>query len=310
MSENMTIKALAPWFGSKRTLAPRIVAELGKHRVYWEVFAGSMAVLMAKPTCVMETVNDLHGDIINLARVVQREDLAVELFARMSRTLMHEGLMHEAAERMRARGNVPAGDEPSLERAAEYMLCAWLGRNGVAGTQSYNQGFCVRYTANGGHAAKRFQSVTASIPAWLERLRNVTILNRNTRDIMPRIRDEKGTAIYLDPPYVEKGATYVHDFDDGQEWAGMFCGDAERPMSHSELAEMAGRFKKARVVVSYYDHPTVRELYKGWTFVPCPVTKALVNQMRRDTVDGAEKAPEVLIINGPSLTSSSAEAEA
>lgn len=43
------ITAIAPWFGSKRTLAPRIVAELGSHRAYWEPFCGSMAVLLAKP---------------------------------------------------------------------------------------------------------------------------------------------------------------------------------------------------------------------------------------------------------------------
>ena len=39
----MQIKALAPWFGGKRTLAPRIVAELGPHRAYWEPFCGSLA---------------------------------------------------------------------------------------------------------------------------------------------------------------------------------------------------------------------------------------------------------------------------
>lgn len=35
------ITAIAPWFGSKRTLAPRIVAELGKHTSYFEPFCGS-----------------------------------------------------------------------------------------------------------------------------------------------------------------------------------------------------------------------------------------------------------------------------
>lgn len=297
----MPIKAIAPWFGSKRTLAPRIVAELGKHRAYWDPFCGSMAVLLAKPPAMMETVNDLHGDLINLARVVQNEDTAVALFERMSRTLMHEEVMHEAAERLRERGSAPAGDALDIDRATDYLICAWLGRNGVAGTQSYNQGFCVRYTASGGHAAKRFQSVAASIPAWFERLRNVTILNRNARDLLPRIEDKAGTVIYLDPPYVEKGAKYVHDFDDAKEWAGLFVGNSERPMSHSELAELLARFKKTRVVVSYYDHQTVRALYKGWTFVPCPVTKALVNQGMRDQLGGVE-APEVLIINGPSHT--------
>jgi DNA adenine methylase len=304
----MKIGALAPWFGGKRTLAPRIIAELGDHRVYWELFAGGMSVLLNKPPCVMETVNDLHGELINLARVVRDDDLAPVLFDRMSRTLMHEDMMHDAAQRYRARGDVPASEKPDLDRATDYMLCAWLGRNGVAGTSSYNQGFCVRYTANGGHAAKRFQSAVESIPAWWIRLRNVTILNRNTRELLranpdgtPRIEDRKGTSLYVDPPYVVKGASYVHDFDDAAEFAGLFCGDPDRPMSHAELAESLNRFKKARVVVSYYDHPEVRRLYRGWTFIDCSMTKSLVNQGARSK-EGAVKAPEVLIVNGPSLT--------
>ena len=61
------IGAIAPWFGSKRSMAPIIVSELGPHSAYWEPFCGSMAVLMAKPPCIMETVNDLHADLINLA---------------------------------------------------------------------------------------------------------------------------------------------------------------------------------------------------------------------------------------------------
>ncbi len=42
------ITAIAPWFGGKRTLAPRIIEALGKHTAYWEPFCGSMAVLLAK----------------------------------------------------------------------------------------------------------------------------------------------------------------------------------------------------------------------------------------------------------------------
>jgi hypothetical protein len=48
MVNDMPIKALAPWFGGKRNLAPLIVAELGEHRCYWEPFCGSMAGL---PSC-------------------------------------------------------------------------------------------------------------------------------------------------------------------------------------------------------------------------------------------------------------------
>lgn len=279
------ITALAPWFGSKRTLAPRIVEELGKHRVYWEPFCGSMAVLLAKSSCVMETVNDLHGDLINLARVIQHPQFGPALYRRLRRTMMHETLHVEAAERHRARGYL--GDcEPDIKAAYDYFLCAWLGRNGVAGTHSYDQGYCVRYTANGGHAAKRWQSAIGSIPAWRRRLSNVTILCRDAFELIERIDDKAGTAIYVDPPYVKKGAKYIHDF-----------GETE----HRRLAEALGRFKSSRIVISYYDHELVRELYDGWECLSVEATKSLVNQgARMRGSELATKAPEVLIVNSKS----------
>lgn len=281
------ITALAPWFGAKRNMATRIVEELGEHRVYWEPFCGSMSVLLAKPNCVMETVNDLHGDLINLARVVQDDRMGSQLYRRLRRTLMSEVLHREAAARYHARGY--AGDHaPDVDRAYDYFLCAWLGRNGVAGTGSYNQGFCARYTANGGHAATRWTSVIESIPAWRRRLRNVTVLCRDAFALLARIDDERGAVIYLDPPYLVKGAKYVHDFTDRQ---------------HDDLAAAVSRFRSARVVVSYYDHPRLDSLYPGWTKRTIEVTKALVNQGMRDK-GGAVKAMEVLLINGPSYAAS------
>ncbi|MFN0195471.1 MAG: DNA adenine methylase, partial [Planctomycetaceae bacterium] len=48
-AEKPTIGAIVPWFGSKRNLAPRIVEVIGPHQAYWELFGGSLAVLLAKP---------------------------------------------------------------------------------------------------------------------------------------------------------------------------------------------------------------------------------------------------------------------
>lgn len=283
MSASPAITALAPWFGSKRTLAAKIIAAIGPHRSYWEPFCGSMAVLIAKEPSAMETVNDLHGDLINLARVIQLDSLGSQLYRRLRRTLMSEKLHIEAAGRYRARG-YGGDDEPSVDRAYDYFLCAWLGRNGVAGTNSYNQGFCVRYTANGGHAAKRFTSAIESIPAWRQRIRNVTILCRDAFELLPRIDDEPRTAIYIDSPYIVKGAKYVHDFTHDD---------------HERLAVALRRFKRSRVVVSYYQHERLADLYPGWTQIDCSMTKAMVSQGRRDAKNTA-KAPEVLLVNSGS----------
>jgi len=278
---SMKIKAMAPWFGGKRTIAKHIVAELGKHRAYWEPFCGSCAVLFAKEPSAMETVNDLHGDLINLARVVQNEESALRLYAQLSRTLLHEELFRESVRRLESTPTPIDGIDPDEQRAVDYMTVSWIGRNGVSGTASCNNGFSARYTKNGGHAATRWVSAVESIPAWHHRLRHVSILNRDAFELIQKIEDSKGVVIYCDPPYVKKGAKYTHDFN---------------PDEHERLARILRRFRKTRVVVSYYGHPTVDELYDGWSVCRIRATKALVSQGTRDN-SGRADAPEILLIN-------------
>ena len=276
----MKIKAIAPWFGAKRNLANRIVKLLGAHRCYWEPFCGSMAVLMAKPVCSMETVNDLHGDLINLARVIQDKEMASKLYRRLRRTLMHEQIFHESAKRCRERGNKFVVRGPNLDRAYDYFVCSWIGRNGVSGTPGYNQGYSLRFTSKGGHAAKRFKSVVESIPAWRRRLRQVTILQRDAFEIIPRIEDEKGTAIYIDPPYIEHEKDYVIKIG---------------PEDHKRLSDILHRFDKTRVVISYYDHPQLRELYPDFERYEINIAKALAHQGQR--TKNTMRATEVLLVN-------------
>jgi DNA adenine methylase len=286
---DMKIGALAPWFGGKRTLAPVIVAELGKHRAYWEPFCGSMAVLLAKPRAGMEVVNDLHGDLINLARVVA-SDRAVDLFERSQRMLMHTELFTECKNACFSGTPVVAPsidkvDDDHVGRALQFFVMSWQGRNGAGGTVASNVTVARRFTHNGGSGGIRWQSAVDSIPAWHQRLRGVQIVNMEAIEMLDRIGDQDGSAIYADPPYLVKGAKYVHDYD----W-----------LAHRKLAKALARFQKARVIVSYYDHPDLAQLYPEWTKREVHITKALVNQGKRDATGEVVKAPEVLLINGPS----------
>jgi DNA adenine methylase len=239
-----------------------------------------VAVLMAKEPCAMETVNDLHGDLINLARCLQDKMLSVELYAKLNRTLMCEDFYLESAARI---GTLQAEDArmPDIERAYDYFIYSWLGRNGVSGTKGMGwNSYSARFTSNGGHAAKRFISSVESIPAWHKRLQAVTILRRDGVEVLERIEDKEGTVIYCDPPYIVKGAEYVHDFEDGD---------------HSRLAIACKRFERTKVVISYYDHPRLPALYPGWMKVTIDVTKSLSHQGKR----GANnvRATEVLLVN-------------
>src|SRR4051794_1691930 len=128
----MKIIALAPWFGSKRGMAPEIIRQLGPHHTYWEPFCGSMAVLLAKPVCRNENVNDLHGDLMNLARVISHEWEGPWLYRQLRRTLVHEGIFAEAETAVA--GEPWESDETSAGRAYHFFIASWLGRNGVIGT--------------------------------------------------------------------------------------------------------------------------------------------------------------------------------
>jgi DNA adenine methylase len=278
----MKISAIAPWYGSKRTLAPLIIEQLGPHSCYWEPFAGSCSVLLAKPPATYESVNDLHGDWFNLCLVLKDDGMAKDLYARAYRTLFHESILPAAKGSLR----LPAPKSPNVARAETYLSFSWMSLNGVSGTPLHNTGtFAARYSAKGGNGATRWRSMVESIPDWHERLRGVQILNRDAFVVLESLDDAIGTAIYVDPPYIEKGAKYVHDF---------------KPEDHDRLAETLRRFKKARVVVSYYENPRLKDLYRGWTKVKCYVAKSMVNGGMRDK-KGAQEAPEIMLINGPSL---------
>lgn len=109
------------------------------------------------------------------------------------------------------------------------------------------------------------------------------ILNGDAFEIISRIEDKEGTVIYADPPYIEKSEAYRHDF----------FGD-----DHQRLADLLGRFKRTRVVLSYYEHPEIDVMYPTWNKIDCSRSKIISNAGNGE-YRGPTKAPEVLIVNGP-----------
>jgi DNA adenine methylase len=304
----MKICAIAPWFGGKRTMAPLIARECCRPdgrapKSFWDICCGSMAVSLAMPRCSHHHAVDLHGDLVNLARIIKCPQQGPVFYRRLRRVVSHEVLFAEAkaaieADDHRAAAELglfatstPLRSLDNLERAIAFFIISWQGRNGVAGTERVNYQPAVRWTSGGGHGGIRFANAVASIPAWRRRLRDMTILMRDLFLVLPRICDEDGTSIYLDPPYFRDGESrsgscaYLHEF---------------KSADHIRLATELRRFKRVRIVVSYYAHPLLAELYPGWTVVECTTQKNLHVQNRRGI--GRCEANEVLIIHGPSFT--------
>ena len=76
----MTLKAPFPYFGGKHRAAPMIWQALGDPGGYVEPFAGSAAVLLARPSFTggrVETLNDADGWLVNTWRSIQLSPDAV-----------------------------------------------------------------------------------------------------------------------------------------------------------------------------------------------------------------------------------------
>ena len=76
----MTLTAPFPYFGGKRRAAPIIWRELGDPAGYVEPFAGSAAILLARPAFKgrrAETINDADGWLINTWRAIQLDPAGV-----------------------------------------------------------------------------------------------------------------------------------------------------------------------------------------------------------------------------------------
>ena len=76
------LRAPFPWFGGKRRVAEEVWERFGDVANYVEPFAGSLAVLLARPHAPkVETVNDRDGYLVNFWRAVQAQPDAVWAYA-------------------------------------------------------------------------------------------------------------------------------------------------------------------------------------------------------------------------------------
>lgn len=78
------LRAPFPYFGGKRRAAPLIWNALGDPGGYVEPFAGSAAVLLARPTVRgrrVETINDADGWLVNMWRAIQQSPDEVAMHA-------------------------------------------------------------------------------------------------------------------------------------------------------------------------------------------------------------------------------------
>jgi DNA adenine methylase len=273
----MQVTALLPWYGSNRTLAHHVGAALAGCTWVGIPFLGGASEL-AHITARTVVANDLHRGVINLCLTLADPELGPALRRRLRDLPFHADALAAAQARCRdlhAAGRPRVEDMPDPRFAADYFVCAWMGRSGKAGTAAeYSGALPVRWNANGGDSAVRFRSAVASLRAWRRVIMRANFTCMDAFDFLAKCKDEPGAGIYSDSPFPDAGDDYRHHFTEAQ---------------HRALAVALARFRRARVVARFYDHSLIRELYPepAWTW----------HRPKGGRKQTNEAAPEVLLVN-------------
>lgn len=229
------------YYGGKTVLAERIAATFPPHRHYVEPFAGSLAVLLAKPLSLMETVNDLDQRVVNFWRVLRERPADL---ARVCQATPHSRFEFDEAE------EVDHGDE--LERARLLWVRLTQGRSGRLKRAGW------RHMVNPGLMCTAFpeylDGYVDRMAAACERLHHVSLECRPALEIIERYGAHEDVLLYVDPPYL--GSTRANDRSYRHE---MMTDD-----EHRELAA-AVHACRAAVVLSGYASPLYDEdLFPDW----------------------------------------------
>lgn len=228
------------YYGGKQTLADRIVAFMPDHRHYVEPYAGSLAVLLAKPPAQMETINDLDQGLMTFWKVLRDHPLELERACALT--------PHSRAEYADCRDHEMT-DDP-VETARRVWVRLSQGRGGS------------RASRTGWRQFMDPVGSSLSMPGYIDaywrrlapvadRLRSVSLECLPALEIIRRYGGFRDTLLYIDPPYVNStrsSGRYVHEMTDAD---------------HRELAgELQGA--KAIVILSGYASALYDELYEGW----------------------------------------------
>jgi DNA adenine methylase len=246
------------YYGGKQQMARQIAARLPAHLHYVEPFAGSLAVLLAKPRSAYETVNDLDGDIMLFWRVLR--DRTDELMAVAALT------PHSRSE-YRAAKELDGCDE--LERARRVWVNLTQGRNGKLLVAT---GWRFRESGQDAFSIPAYlDAYLGRMPAAARRLRSVSLECRDAFDVIRDYGEHPGVCLYVDPPYdpASRNSTgYRHEMTD--------------PDDHRRLAESLHACR-ASVVLSGYRSELYDELYADWSADRIPVVNAQGGDKRTTT---------------------------
>lgn len=247
------------YHGGKWKLAPWIIGQFPKHRIYVEPFGGAGSVLMRKKRSYAEIYNDLDDELVNLFKVVR--DRGKELKDQLANTPFSRTEFKQSYER---------SDDP-LEQARRTVLRSYMGFGSAIHRST---GFRANSNRSGTTPAHDWKNLPIALDWMVARLAGVVIENRPAIQVM-QAHDSKHTLHYVDPPYVHSTRNtakyaYQHELSDAD---------------HVELIEQLKNLK-GKVVLSGYPNDIYDTRLKSWRRIE-----------RKAFADGARERTEVLWLN-------------
>ena len=300
------MKAPFPYFGGKSLIANTVWQAFGTTNNYVEPFAGSLAVLLARPSPIggSETINDWSCFVVNAWRAIANDphalaSLCIAPAAEVDTEAQHFALVNNG-ELLRNRLGDP--EYYDLYRAAWWIKGCneWIGSGYCDGTGPWRwnreQGWYKRNNGQGvnrklphlgggkgvnrqvdavddvGEYQKRIDWATDWLCALRDRLCSVRMACGDwSRVLGPSPTYKLGTtAIFLDPPY--DGTEYVYH-KDGQPIAasvGQWCLEA-------------GDNPKLRIILCGRGVEHDHLLAAGWAKQVWKASKGYANHKERET---------------------------
>lgn len=236
------MKTVLKYPGSKWSTADWIISHFPidyEKMTYLEPFFGSGAIFFNKKRSMIETINDLDGNVVNLFKQIRDN---------------HEALARAIKLTPWARDEYKNSYEMTgehLEDARRFMVRCWQ----AIGTKTSDISGWSNNIKPVDSGLSRWSRLDEEIIRTAQRLSNeklnlVQIENQPAVDLIKRY-NRKEVLIYLDPPYVLKtrsGRIYKYEMTDEQ---------------HIELLETVLKHK-GPVIISGYDNEIYSEYLKGW----------------------------------------------
>ena len=222
----MKTKTLFPWPGGKTRLLQHLLPLLSEnpHTCYVEAFAGGAAVLFNREPAKVEVLNDTHGELVRLYRVVANH---LDEFVRQFRWLL------TAREEFERNKRQPPECLTDIQRAARFYYLQRLSFGAKVHGQTFG-------TSSVSPKRVNLLRLEEELSAAHLRLSGVVVEQLAWHDCVARY-DSPETLFLLDPPY----------------WRTEGYGGPFPIEEYDRLAEAMATLQ-GRAILTINDHPDMR----------------------------------------------------